>query len=134
MVPEQGIPFRRNVRKLVLLSDTQEIMVQLAFYRYPDLQSFIREHWEARFLESWDANDMVVLFNTWQQGDVSFVRHGGDLEKCLREIKAKGLIMPSKTDLYFPVGIFTSPSNRSYRALAEVDRGCSLRTARTRWQ
>lgn len=48
---------------------------------------------------------MITLFNTWQEGDVSLVRHGGDLEKCLPEIKAKGLIMPSKTDLYFPVSV-----------------------------
>jgi hypothetical protein len=54
---------------------------------------------------------MITLINTWQQGDVSLVRHGGDLEKCLSEITAKGLIMPSKTDLYFPV------SNMSYNIL-----------------
>ncbi|EIM80480.1 alpha/beta hydrolase fold protein [Stereum hirsutum FP-91666 SS1] len=69
---------------------------------YPDLNSFIRGNWEARFLDAWDANDMITLINTWQQGDVSLIRHGGDLEKCLSEITAKGLIMPSKTDLYFP--------------------------------
>lgn len=72
-------------------------------FRYPDLNAFIREDWEAGFLESWDANDMVTLINTWQQGDISLVRHGGDYEKCLSEITAKGLIMPCKTDLYFPV-------------------------------
>ncbi|EIM81315.1 homoserine acetyltransferase [Stereum hirsutum FP-91666 SS1] len=70
--------------------------------KYPDLNAFIREDWEAGFLESWDANDMVALLNTWQQGDVSLVRHGGDYERCLSEITAKGLIMPCKTDLYFP--------------------------------
>jgi len=37
-----------------------------------------------------------------KNGDVSKVRDGGDLNKCLSQIKAKGLIMPSKTDLYFP--------------------------------
>lgn len=72
-------------------------------FRYPDLNAFIREDWEAGFLESWDANDMVALLNTWQQGDVSLVRHGGDYERCLSEITAKGLVMPCKTDLYFPV-------------------------------
>lgn len=48
---------------------------------------------------------MITLINTWQQGDASLFRHGGDLEKCLSEITAKGLIMPSKTDLYFPVSV-----------------------------
>lgn len=46
---------------------------------------------------------MLALLNTWQTGDISLVRDNGDLEKALKSIKAKGLIMPSKTDLYFPV-------------------------------
>lgn len=46
---------------------------------------------------------MLTLLRTWQTGDVSLVRDGGDYEKCLKAIKARGLVMPSKTDLYFPV-------------------------------
>lgn len=46
---------------------------------------------------------MLTLLNTWQSGDISRVRDGGNLEAALKSIKAKGLIMPSKTDLYFPV-------------------------------
>jgi homoserine acetyltransferase len=71
--------------------------------RYPDLNSFLRERWEGRFIQYWDANDMIALLKTWQNGDISIVRDGGDYEKALKSIKAKGLIMPSKTDLYFPV-------------------------------
>lgn len=71
--------------------------------RYPDLESFIREDWEGGFLGSWDANDLLTLLNTWYTGDISLVRDGGNLSKCLSQIKATGLIMPSKTDLYFPV-------------------------------
>ena len=76
--------------------------------RYPDLGAFLREEWEQGFLVGWDANDLITLLHTWQKGDVSKVRDGGDLNKCLSQIKAKGLIMPSKTDLYFPVS--SSPS------------------------
>lgn len=82
-----------------------DFILPFATFRYPDLNSFIRGNWEARFLDAWDANDMITLINTWQQGDVSLIRHGGDFEKCLSEITAKGLIMPSKTDLYFPVSV-----------------------------
>jgi len=71
--------------------------------RYPDLETFLREDWEADFLTAWDANDMLCLLQTWKKGDVSTVRCGGDLGKCLSEVKPKGLIMPSKTDLYFAV-------------------------------
>jgi homoserine acetyltransferase len=65
----------------------------------------MRERWEGRFVESWDANDLVTLVNTWQTGDISKIRHDGDLATCLSGIQAKGLIMPSKSDLYFPVRI-----------------------------
>ena len=41
--------------------------------------------------------------NTWTHGNIAMVKDGGDFEKALKSIKAKGLIMPSKTDLYFPV-------------------------------
>jgi len=78
-------------------------------FRYPDLASFLRERWEDRFLQNWDANDLITLLHTWQNGDVSKIRHDGDLQACLTNIQAKGLIMPSKTDLYFPVcNIFSS--------------------------
>jgi homoserine acetyltransferase len=69
---------------------------------YPDLGAFLREQWEQGFLEAWDANDLLRLLETWQTGDVSQVRHGGDLAACLAGITARGLVMPCKTDLYFP--------------------------------
>ncbi|OCB90443.1 homoserine acetyltransferase [Sanghuangporus baumii] len=69
---------------------------------YPDLESWIREAWEGRFVTNWDANDLITLLHTWQSGDISKIRDGGDLEKALKAITAKALIMPSKTDLYFP--------------------------------
>jgi homoserine acetyltransferase len=71
------------------------------------MESWLREDWEGGFLANWDANDMLALLQTWHSGDVSLVRDGGDYEKCLAAIKAKGLVMPCKTDLYFPVGAET---------------------------
>ncbi|KAG8213963.1 Alpha/Beta hydrolase protein [Butyriboletus roseoflavus] len=69
---------------------------------YSDLHTFLREEWEAGFLEGWDANDLITLLHTWQAADVSTIRDNGDLGKSLGAIKAKGLILPCKTDLYFP--------------------------------
>ncbi|KAH0827894.1 alpha beta hydrolase fold protein [Lanmaoa asiatica] len=69
---------------------------------YSDLHVFLREEWEAGFLTGWDANDLLTLLHTWQVADVSAIRDNGDLGKSLSAIKAKGLIMPCKTDLYFP--------------------------------
>ena len=79
--------------------------MQTCDYRYPDLQSWLREAWEGRYVENWDANDMLTLLHTWQSGDISQVRDGGNLEATLKSIKAKALVMPSKTDLYFPVSL-----------------------------
>ena len=76
--------------------------------KYTDLDDFLRSEWEAGFLANWDANDMLTLLRTWQMGDVSRVPAvgaalQGDLAGALKTISAKGLIMPCKTDLYFPV-------------------------------
>ncbi|KZT29001.1 homoserine acetyltransferase [Neolentinus lepideus HHB14362 ss-1] len=49
----------------------------------------------------YDGLDMLALLNTWQTADVSKVRDDRNLENRLGAIKAKGLIMPCKTDLYF---------------------------------
>ncbi|GAB7366336.1 hypothetical protein MBLNU230_g8136t1 [Neophaeotheca triangularis] len=56
-----------------------------------------------------DANDLLWLLETWQKGDVTLYneRDGGegdvgDLGKALGKIKAKVLVMPSRTDQYFP--------------------------------
>lgn len=68
---------------------------------YPDLESFMKERWEQNFVPAWDANDLLALLKTWQLGDISILRHGGDLGACLAGIKARGLIMPCQTDLYF---------------------------------
>ncbi|KIJ07399.1 homoserine O-acetyltransferase [Paxillus involutus ATCC 200175] len=69
--------------------------------QYPDLKSFIREEGELNWLLNWDANDMLHLLDTWKNGDISQVRDGGDYEKALKNIKAKVLLLPSKSDLFF---------------------------------
>jgi homoserine O-acetyltransferase len=68
--------------------------------KYTSLNDYLREDSEGPFL-GWDANDLLTLLNTWQMGDVSLIRDGSHLADCLGAIKARGLIMPSKKDLYF---------------------------------
>jgi len=71
--------------------------------KYSSMEDFIRAEWETGFLD-WDANDVLTLLRTWQTGDVTLVSGAGvgNLAGSLASIKAKGLIMPCKTDLYFP--------------------------------
>ena len=75
------------------------------------MDDFIRASWEGGFLGTWDANDLLTLLHTWQTGDVALIGKAGlvaegdeaSFVSALSGIKARGLIMPCKTDLYFPV-------------------------------
>ena len=50
-----------------------------------------------------DPENMLVMLQTWQSGDCSLQEpYNGDFEKSMSSIKAKTLVLPAKTDLYFP--------------------------------
>jgi len=50
-----------------------------------------------------DPEDLLVMLQTWQTGDVSKQEpYNGDFEAAMRGIKAKVLVLPGKHDLYFP--------------------------------
>ena len=51
-----------------------------------------------------DANNVLWQAKTWQRHNVGETPgFGGDFERALRSIQARVLLMPSETDLYFPV-------------------------------
>ena len=51
-----------------------------------------------------DANNLLWQAKMWQRHNVGDTPgFGSDFEKALRSIKARVLLMPSETDLYFPV-------------------------------
>jgi homoserine O-acetyltransferase len=82
-----------------------------AFYReeldlkalgYSSLEDFLVAFWEGMFLPK-DANNLLAMLWTWQNGDISDNEvYGGDFKKALGAIKAKAYVMPGRTDLYFP--------------------------------
>lgn len=46
---------------------------------------------------------MLVMLYTWQAGDCSDQEpYNGDFGAAMQGIKAKALVLPGKTDLYFP--------------------------------
>jgi homoserine O-acetyltransferase len=50
-----------------------------------------------------DANDTLAQIDTWQHADISAnPRFGGDLAQALGAISARAIVMPCRTDLYFP--------------------------------
>jgi homoserine acetyltransferase len=82
-----------------------------AFYRerlhetalgFKDIDDFMVNFWE-KWACSKDPENMLVMANTWQAGDCSQQEpYNGDFDKAMEGIKAKTLVLPAKTDLYFP--------------------------------
>jgi homoserine O-acetyltransferase len=67
----------------------------------PDLDTFLRTDWEARFARR-SAADLYAQLRTWEAADISRdERYGGELSKALAAIEARVLLMPGETDLYF---------------------------------
>ena len=84
--------------------------VSQAFYReevylelgYGSLEDYLVNFWEARRVNA-DANDLLSMIWTWQNADISDNhRYGGDFQRALGAIRAKAIVMPGRTDLYFP--------------------------------
>ena len=58
--------------------------------------------WEQDHL-AWDANDLLAKLWTWQNGDISAGPHyQGDFHRALGAIRARAIVVPCTTDLYFP--------------------------------
>lgn len=81
-----------------------------AFYRektyiqqgYSSLEDFLVAFWEGFFLRR-DANNLLTMLWTWQNGDIGKTPgFDGNFEQALGAIKAKAIVMPGQTDLYFP--------------------------------
>lgn len=68
----------------------------------PSMETFLTLAWEPAF-QAFDANNLLAMLATWQAADISAdPRFGGDFEKALAAITAKAIVMPCRTDLYFP--------------------------------
>lgn len=67
----------------------------------PDLETFLRTDWEGRFTLA--AADLYAELQTWSSADISASQYDGDLVRALQAIRARVLLMPGETDLYFRV-------------------------------
>jgi homoserine O-acetyltransferase len=82
-----------------------------AFYRerlwervgFSSLEDYLVRGWEGNFLRR-QPEDLISMIDTWMQSDISDNSvYSGDLGRALGSIKARSIIMPSTTDLYFTV-------------------------------
>jgi homoserine O-acetyltransferase len=68
----------------------------------PTMEDFLTFAWEPAF-HAQDANDLLAMLATWQAADISAdPSFDSDFEKALAAITAKAIVMPCRTDLYFP--------------------------------
>ena len=67
------------------------------------LDAFLDDDWSPGFTRR-AAADLYAQARTWIASDIADdARYDGDLVRALGAIEAKVLLMPSRTDLYFPV-------------------------------
>ena len=67
---------------------------------FATLEELVRD-WEEDHLK-WDANDLIAKIWTWQHGDISDNPiYRGDFKGALQSIRARAIVMPSSTDMYF---------------------------------
>lgn len=69
---------------------------------FKSLEDFMLNFWETWALSK-DPENLLAMLHTWQAGDCSNQEpYNGDFEKSMAAIKTKTLVLPGKTDLYFP--------------------------------
>jgi homoserine O-acetyltransferase len=69
---------------------------------YVSLEDFLVRYWEFIYTTR-DANDLIAMIRTWQTCDLGVNDvHDGDYEAAMRAIVADTVLMPGRTDLYFP--------------------------------
>ena len=72
---------------------------KLGYTSYDDLL----EDWAEDHAENWDANNLLAKLDTWQRGDISAnILYDGDFHTALAAIKARAILVPASSDLYFP--------------------------------
>jgi homoserine O-acetyltransferase len=69
----------------------------------PDLETFLKTDWEDRYAPRSAAN-LYAQLHTWDTADIADNGlYNGDLICALKAIRARVLLMPGQTDLYFRV-------------------------------
>lgn len=95
--------FGRIYASWALSQDFYRANLHSTALKAPDLETYYRTDWEERYARRFAA-DLYAQLRTWDAGDISDnALYGGDLTKALNAIKAKVLLMPGDTDLYFRV-------------------------------
>ena len=91
--------FGRISATMALSRDFYRAGLHLSVLGAPDLATFLRTDWEERFAAR-PAENLLAQLRCWDAGDIAA---GGDLAAALAALRARVLLMPGETDLYFRV-------------------------------
>ncbi len=102
--PERALrAFARSYAAWALSQDFYRADLHRTALGAADLEDFLVQGWERRY-DGKDASDLYAQLQTWRAGDISAnPLYRGDLVRALRAIRARVLLMPGETDLYFRV-------------------------------
>jgi homoserine O-acetyltransferase len=94
--------FTRNYAGWAMSQDWYRAGLHLSSTGARSLDEFLDDHWGRGFQLA--AADLYAQLRTWYAGDISANGlYHGDLPAALAAIRARVLLMPGETDLYFPV-------------------------------
>jgi homoserine O-acetyltransferase/O-succinyltransferase len=94
--------FTRNYAGWAMSQDWYRTGLHLSSTGASTLDEFLDAHWHPGFQLA--AADLYAQLRTWYAGDISANDlYHGDLAAALGAIRARVLLMPCETDLYFPV-------------------------------
>jgi len=100
--PERGL---RAFARIYASWAASQAFYRAGLYRglgYRDLDDYLERAWEASYRRR-DPADLLAMLRSWLACDVSANPvHQGDLARALGSIRARTLVMPSQSDLYFP--------------------------------
>lgn len=69
---------------------------------FVSLEDYLKNVWDGIYFHR-DANDMLSLIRTWQLSDIAANPHyNGDQAAAYGAITARSILLPCRTDLYFP--------------------------------
>jgi homoserine O-acetyltransferase len=95
--------FGRSYAAWAMSQDFYRAGLHLSELKAANLDDFLLNQWELRFMQR-DAANLYAQLQTWITSDISAnTLYNGDLVKALNAITARVLLMPSATDLYFRV-------------------------------
>lgn len=98
-IPERG--FHTFARIYASWAASQEFYRRREYVNqgYQNLEDYLARAWEP-FYRKRDPLDHLAMLRTWMRNDVGQALDG-DTEHALRSIRARTLVMPSTSDLYF---------------------------------